>query len=168
MRRHFSTTAVFLLALAIGLTGANRSPAAKALAAANDAWERGDYISALNGYIDLLDLLEFENHELITETSKTTVATLMLLASSPSRIRDVKVEPAAGGAATVTWSPSPEKDVTSYIVSYRPASGSITRRLTVTAPRAKLASVTPGTVISVKALNARGLEGWDWARVPLQ
>jgi hypothetical protein len=25
--------------------------------------------------------------------------------------------------------------------------------------------VTPGTVLSVKAVNARGLEGWDWARV---
>jgi len=23
----------------------------------------------------------------------------------------------------------------------------------------------PGTVLSVKAVNARGLEGWDWARV---
>jgi hypothetical protein len=24
--------------------------------------------------------------------------------------------------------------------------------------------VTAGTVVSVKAVNARGLEGWDWAK----
>jgi hypothetical protein len=128
------------------------------------------------------DLLEFENHELITETSKTTVATLMLLASSPSRIKNLKVE-TAGGSATVTWAPSPEKDVTSYIVAYDPtsparrssvsntASGGgapMSRRVTVTAPRAKLAGVSPGSIVAVKAVNARGLEGWDWARVTVQ
>jgi len=126
------------------------------------------------------DLLEFENHELITEVSKTTVATLMLLASSPSRIKDLKVEIASGGA-TVTWAPSPEKGVTSYIVEYGPApparrssvgnaasGGGMSRRVTVTAPRARLTSVAPGTVIAVKAVNARGLDGWDWAKVTVQ
>jgi hypothetical protein len=107
------------------------------------------------------DLLEFENHELITETSKTTAATLMLLASSPSRIKDLKVEN-AGGTATVTWAASPEKGITSYIVEYG------TRRVTVKTPRAQLTGVTPGTVIAVKAVNAKGLEGWDWARVAVQ
>ena len=113
------------------------------------------------------DLLEFENHELITETSKTTAATLMLLASSPSRIKNLKVEH-TGGAATATWTPSPEKGVTSYIVAYGPPSAPLARRVTVTVPRAKLLSVAPGTVVSVKAVNARGLEGWDWARVSVQ
>jgi hypothetical protein len=28
--------------------------------------------------------------------------------------------------------------------------------------------VAPGSVISVKAVNSRGLEGWDWARVTLK
>ena len=36
------------------------------------------------------DLLEFINHELVAETSKTTVGTLMLLASSPARLNDVQ------------------------------------------------------------------------------
>ena len=36
------------------------------------------------------DFLEFINHQLIAETSKTTVATLMLLASSPSRLKDLE------------------------------------------------------------------------------
>jgi hypothetical protein len=106
------------------------------------------------------DLLEFENHELITETSKTTAATLMLLASSPSRLKDVKVE-TANGVATVTWTPSPEKGITSYIVAYGPG---LTRRLTVKTPRAQIPAATPGTEIGVKAVNAKGLESWDWAR----
>jgi hypothetical protein len=110
------------------------------------------------------DLLEFENHELITETSKTTVATLMLLASSPSRIRDIKVETANGGAI-VTWAPSPEKGITSYIVTYGPPSAPTSRRTVVKTPRVQLASIAPGSVVAVKAVNAKGLEGWDWARV---
>lgn len=110
------------------------------------------------------DLLEFANHELITETSKTTAATLMLLASSPSRIKDVKIE-TANGAATVTWPPSPEKGITSYIVAYGPG---LSRRMTVKTPRAQIPAVTPGMEIAVKAVNAKGLEGWDWARAVVQ
>src|SRR6185436_2895056 len=37
------------------------------------------------------DLLENMNHELITEVTKTTVATLMLLASSPSRLTGLTI-----------------------------------------------------------------------------
>ncbi len=109
------------------------------------------------------DLLEFEDHELITETSKTTTATLMLLASSPSRIKDLQVQ-RAGETATISWTPSPEKSVTSYIVAYGPASAPLSRRTVVKTPGAKLPGVAAGTVIAVKAVNARGLEGWDWAR----
>ena len=76
------------------------------------------------------DLLEIVNHQLIAETSKTTAATLMLLASSPSRLKDLKVDSVTGGAASLSWTPSPEKGVTSYIVSY----GGKTMK--VTTPRA--------------------------------
>ena len=65
------------------------------------------------------DELRNINHEQIVESSKTTVATLMLMASSPSRLNDLKVE-RTGAAATVSWTPSPEKAVTSYIVVYGP------------------------------------------------
>ena len=34
----------------------------------------------------------------------------------------------------------------------------------VTRPAATL-KVAPGTVVSVKAVNSAGLEGWDWARI---
>jgi hypothetical protein len=37
--------------------------------------------------------------------------------------------------------------------------------VTVTEPRATLQNVEAGTVVQVKGVNARGLEGWDWARV---
>jgi Tol biopolymer transport system component len=110
------------------------------------------------------DFLEFINHQLVAETSKTTVATLMLLASSPSRLVDVKVESRTATATTVSWRSSPEKGVTSYVVAYaRP--GAAPARLVVKTPRATLPAVAPGTEIAVKAVTAQGLEGWDWARV---
>jgi hypothetical protein len=112
------------------------------------------------------DLLEFENHDLIAETSKTTVATLMRLASSPSRINDLKVE-RSGSGVTVSWAPSPEKGVTNYIVATGPPAGPLTTRTTVKTPRAALNGIADGTMIAVKAVNARGLEGWDWARATL-
>jgi hypothetical protein len=126
----------------------------------------GDVIGGLGSYPVLgspyyhqsTDLLENENHQLIAESSKMTVATIMLLASSPSRLTNLKVDSYANGTAMLSWTPSPEKGVTSYIVSHG------TARVTVTQPRAVL-QVPAGTVVSVKAVNARGLESWDAARV---
>jgi hypothetical protein len=108
------------------------------------------------------DWLEGINHQLITETSKTTVATLMLLASSPARLKDLKVVSYNGKTAELSWAAAPEKSVRSYVVTV--GNGP---RLKVTAPRVTLPNVAPGTVVSVKAVNARGLESWDWARVTL-
>jgi hypothetical protein len=110
------------------------------------------------------DLLEFVNHDLIAETSKTTVATLMLLASSPSRLTELKAE-RSGQTVNLTWTASPEKGVTSYVVATGAASGPLTVRTTVKAPRATLTAIAAGSIVAVKAVNARGLEGWDWARV---
>jgi hypothetical protein len=111
------------------------------------------------------DMLEGINHELVTEVSKTTVATLMLIASSPSRLKDLKMDRYAGRTAEVSWTPSPEKGVVRYIVAYGTAADPLRTRVTVTQPRATIQNVEPGTVVSVKAVNAKGLEGWDWARV---
>jgi Tol biopolymer transport system component len=115
-------------------------------------------------YHQASDLLEFENHELITETSKTTVATLMLLASSPSRVTHLKVDSYTAAATTLSWTPSPEHGVTSYIVAYGTAADPLRHRIAVTQPRALLPAIALGSVVSVKAVNARGLEGWDWAK----
>ena len=111
------------------------------------------------------DLLENMNHQLITEVAKTTAATLMLLASSPSRLTDLKVDRFTNGTAVLSWKPSPESGVSSYIVAYGPASKPDAQQLRVTKPTATLNNVAPGTVVAVKAVNAKGFEGWDWARV---
>lgn len=114
------------------------------------------------------DLLDTINHQLVTEVAKTTAATLMLLASSPSRLADLKVTPSPGGAAQVSWTPSPEKGITGYIVTYGPLSNPEAQQLQVSAPAATIPKAPRGTVISVKAVNAKGLEGWDWARVSVK
>jgi hypothetical protein len=114
------------------------------------------------------DVLETISHQLVTEVAKTTAATLMLLASSPSRLTDLQVDAFSGGTATISWTPSPEAGVTGYLVSYGPASNPDAHRLRVTAPMATLEQVAPGTVVAVKAINDRGLEGWDWARTEIE
>jgi hypothetical protein len=116
-------------------------------------------------YHQASDLLEFENHQLITETSKTTIASVMLLASSPSRLTQLRVDSYTGGTASLSWAPSPERGIASYVVAYGPPSDRFRYRLTVTQPRAALPQILPGSIVSVKAVNARGLEGWDWAKM---
>jgi hypothetical protein len=132
----------------------------------------GDVIGGIGSYPVLgsphyhqaTDRLEFENHQLILETSKTTVATVMLMASSPSRLTNLKVDSYTGGVASLSWTPSPEQGVASYIVAYGPPADPLRHRLTVRQPQVTLPPVAPGTHVSVKAVNAGGLEGWDWAR----
>ena len=111
------------------------------------------------------DLLEGINHQLVVEVAKTTAATVMLLASSPSRIAGLEASASAGGAA-LTWTPSPETGVTGYIVAWGPDAAPKSQR--VTQPRATLPGVAPGTEVRVKAVNAKGLEGWDWARATVK
>jgi Peptidase family M28/WD40-like Beta Propeller Repeat len=114
------------------------------------------------------DVLENINHRLVTEVAKTTVATVALLASSPSRLVDVKVDGLKGTTATVTWRPSPERGVTTYLISYGPPAAPDAHQLRVSKPSATLTNVSPGWAIAVKAINASGLEGWDWARVTVK
>jgi hypothetical protein len=110
------------------------------------------------------DRLEFENHQLIAETTKTTIATIIMLASSPSRLTQLTID--RGPTQTsLSWAPSPEKGIVSYLVSYKSSAEAAPRRLIATRPRAVLPALASGTVVSVKAVNARGLEGWDWATI---
>ena len=109
------------------------------------------------------DVLETINHQLVTEVAKTTAATLMLLASSPSRLEDLKVERDQNGLASVTWTPSPEKGITGYIVAWGPPAQPESQQIRVTKPAASI-KAPAGSVVAVKAVNQKGLEGWDWAR----
>jgi hypothetical protein len=92
----------------------------------------------------------------------------MLLASSPSRLSNLRAERDASGRTVVSWTPSPERGVTGYIVSAAPPEGGTARETRTAQPSATLTDVAPGTVVSVKAVNEKGLEGWDWARVTVQ
>ena len=114
------------------------------------------------------DFLETINHQLVTEVAKTTAATLMLLASSPSRLTGLNVERFAGGTATLSWKPSVEKGVTGYVVAYGPPDKPEAQQTKVVKPAVTLSNVQAGTIVSVKAINSKGLEGWDSARVALK
>ena len=105
------------------------------------------------------DVLENMNHQLITEVAKTTAATLTLLASSPSRLTDLKATARQGRPRTVSWKPSPEKGVTGYLVAYGPPSKPDAQQTRVSEPTAVLTGVAPGTVVAVKAVNAQGPRG---------
>ena len=114
------------------------------------------------------DFLETINHQLVTEVAKTTVATLMLLASSPSRLTGLTVERFAGGTATLSWKPSVEKGIAGYVVAYGPPDKPEAQQTKVVKAAVTLSNVQAGTIVSVKAINSKGLEGWDSARVVLK
>lgn len=112
------------------------------------------------------DNLETVNHQLVTEVAKTTTATLMLLASSPSRLTGLMVTPQKKGNYTVKWTASPELSILHYIIRYQAADGqwksSKTKETTTT-----LSGLKAGSTVQVKAVNKTGLEGWDWAKVTI-
>ncbi len=114
------------------------------------------------------DVLETINHQLVTEVARATAASVMLLASSPSRVSGLEAVRRPGGTVTVTWTPSPERDVSEYIVTWGPAADPRSRQVRVQKNAAALSNIAPGAHVSVKAVNARGLEGWDWATVTVR
>ncbi|CAN5687596.1 hypothetical protein BH23GEM11_BH23GEM11_13760 [soil metagenome] len=135
----------------------------------------GDIVGGIGSYPVLgnpnyhqrTDQVETINHRLVAEVSRTTVASIMLLADSPSRLGELRVENRSGSGTDVAWEPALEAGVTGYRVQVRRAGGEV-RELGVTSdPRFSLADVRAGDVIEVRAIGAGGLEGWDWARVEL-
>jgi hypothetical protein len=137
-----------------------------------DGW--GDIVGGIGSYPVLAnpnyhqptDLIETINFRQVLETAKVTAATLAYLASSPSRLKGLKAE-RKGSTVDLSWTPSPEKGVRSYIVAYGPAADPLRTKMTVTTAHATLPALPAGTLVAVKAVNARGLEGWDWARAAL-
>jgi len=121
-------------------------------------------------YHQATDRLETINHRLVAEVAKTTVATIMLLASSPSRRTGLEVRRSRVGVQ-VTWDAVRESDVFDYLVRFTRADGVVqVREVTTFAgeePRVLLEDVRSGSLVEVKAVNDRGLEGWDWARIQL-
>ena len=138
-------------------------------AAFYEAW--GDIVGGIGSYPVLgnphyhqpHDVLETVNHQLVTEVAKTTAATLVMLSNAPSRVRGLTAQRTASGVS-LAWEPSPERDIARYVVTWQ-RSGGPARRLVVTSPRATIAGAPSGTEVRVVAVNARGLDGWDHARV---
>jgi Peptidase family M28 len=134
----------------------------------------GDIIGGIGSYPVLgnphyhqaTDLLEGINHQLVTETSKTAAATMMMLASSPALVKDLKDASFDGKTAEITWTAAPEKGVKHYLVMYG-ADEKLSKQMKVNAPKITLKDVQPGMIVKVKAVNAKGLEGWDWARIKI-
>ncbi len=112
------------------------------------------------------DLLETVNHQLLVEATRANTASIMLLAASPARVKDLKIENRSGDAIELSWAPSLEKGVVSYALAYGPDGNPMARTMTVKAPRARITGLKPGEIlqVAVKAVNARGLSSWDWAR----
>ncbi len=131
----------------------------------------GDIVGGIGSYPVLgnphyhqsTDKLETISHQLVAEVSKTTVATLMLLASSPSRINGLEATMQQGAGYLVSWQISPEKYVTDYIVEYENIAGEKVRKVT-TETKIELSDARMNGEISVKARASNGTEGWDWAR----
>lgn len=107
------------------------------------------------------DVLETVNHQLVAEVSKTTVATLMLLASSPSRLNDLNIE-RKRRKASIAWTPAAEPNVDHYLISYGPEDGEWTT-VESDEPMITLNRIEAGWKVAVKAVNDNGLESWDWA-----
>jgi hypothetical protein len=114
------------------------------------------------------DLLETVNHQLLVEAARANIASIMRLAWGESRLQDVKVGAPRAAGAEVSWTPSPEKGVKGYVVAYKPSSNPLARTLAVKEPRVALSALQlrKGDTlhVAVKAIDARGLESWDWAR----
>lgn len=143
-------------------------------AAFYDAW--GDIVGGIGSYPVLgnphyhqaTDQLPTINHVQVAATTKTTVATLMLLASSPSRLGGLQVQANADKVMVATWRHSPEKQIRGYEVVFGPVGDAMRHRVEVTSNNAVLKLATAGDQVSVRAINQRGLHGWDWARAIAQ
>jgi hypothetical protein len=139
-------------------------------AAFNEAW--GDIVGGLGSYPILAnpnyhrrtDLLETINFRQVAEVAKVTAASLVALASSPSRLTGLEAS-RKGSTVELTWTPARESDVRSYVVTHGPARDPDANRTTTRATRTTLAGVAAGSEVRVRAVNARGLESWDAAKV---
>jgi hypothetical protein len=126
------------------------------------------------------DRLDTVNHRLVAEVSRTTVATIMLLADRPARVANARVE-AVAGERWVRWDPSPEPGVVAYDVeglvpsSSGPGDGAGTSwvalgRVEGTALRLDGTSVPGGSApseVRIRAVLDGGVPGWAWSRLSL-
>jgi Zn-dependent M28 family amino/carboxypeptidase len=134
-----------------------------------DAW--GDIVAGIGSHPILGNphyhqshvVLETINHHQLAETSKATVATIMLMASSPSRLTGLTAV-----NKVVTWDAAVERGATRYVVRYGPPENPMQYEARVAVPRVTVDRAQAGWKVAVKAIGADGMEGWDWARVEVR
>jgi len=136
----------------------------------------GDIIGGLGSYPLLgnpyyhqpTDLLETVNHQLLVEAAKFNIASIMMLASSPLPVKDLRIISLKSDAAEISWTPSPEKGVVSYLIEYGPEKNPSASSMTVGEAKARLQNLPikrgEKLAVAVKAVNGRGISSWDWAR----
>lgn len=112
------------------------------------------------------DVLETVNHRLVAEVSRTTLASVVLMASSPGRLPEVTASRTAAGVVDVAWTAAIERGVTSYRVRWE-GGGRVGGERVVRGTSARMAGVPRSATVAVRAIGAAGIEGWDWARAPL-
>lgn len=110
------------------------------------------------------DVIDTVDHQLVTEVAKTTVASIMRLASSPAPVVDLRVHEIERGRVRLSWSASPERDVTGFVVEWQGPTGGPPQQLRVTETTAVIAA-TSGSRVSVRSVNRRHAESWDTAQV---
>jgi hypothetical protein len=109
------------------------------------------------------DVLETINHELVAETTKAHVATLAYLVQAPSRVPGVRAT-RLRDVVTVRWEAAPEPDVREYVARWRAADGTVGETQTTTARVIDFRGVPADATVEVRAVDGRGLAGWDWGR----
>ena len=83
---------------------------------------------------------------------------------TPGRGGSLEAQRGGGGSVAVRWSVSPETGIESSVVTYGPHHDPTRYTMDVKQPRATISVTAETTVVAVKAMNARGLSSWDWAR----
>lgn len=139
-------------------------------AAFYEAW--GDIVGGIGSYPVLGnpnyhqfgDRLETINQQLVSEVSRTTVASLVQLATAPARPTGLRIGDRRGWSAELSWDPAPESTVERYIVQITRPDGGV-QRLEATRPGIAVQELEPGVRIEVRAVNRAGRESWDAARV---
>ena len=114
------------------------------------------------------DVLETVSQRLVAEVAKTTIASVMLMASSPSRVEGLQASPVEGGGVALTWQPAVEHEGPGLPgPRYTPAAGGAERSIVVTAAAAKVPAPSRGQHDRRARPGVNGTEGWDWTTVAL-
>ncbi|MFC1557587.1 M28 family peptidase, partial [candidate division KSB1 bacterium] len=140
----------------------------------------GDIVGGIGSYPVLgnpyyhqpTDLLETVNHELLEEAAKANIASIMLLASSPSRLENLHVEKGRRNSFNVSWTPAPERGISHYVIAYGTDNDPVQMTMRSASPSAVLSlpedEEYETLYVAVRAVNENGLVGWDWVRGSIQ